>query len=126
MPAEPAAVPLRARLRTDLRTAMKARDKAAVTVLRGALGAIDNAEAVEPARGVSNATGGVIAGAALGLGAEEATRRELSEHDVGQIVRAEVADRLAAADEYDEVGQTGPALRLRQEAEILEALLDQA
>ena len=38
---------MRARLRQDLTAAMKARDAVAVTALRSAIAAIDNAEAVE-------------------------------------------------------------------------------
>lgn len=125
MSAEPTAVPLRARLRTARTTAMKARDEVAVTALRGALGAIDNAEAVATSPAASPSTGGAIAGAALGLGVEEATRRALSEEDVVRIVRVEVADRLEAAGEYDRVDRAEQALRLRQEAAVLEVLLDQ-
>ena len=121
MDADPA--PLRDRLRTALRTAMKARDAAAVAALRSALGAIDNAEAVDAAHVASTAEGpGGLAGT-VGLGAGEATRRTLTEADVERIVRAEAADRRAAAREYEGLGQADRASRLDAEAGILEAQL---
>src|SRR5262245_1831305 len=95
--------PLHTRLRGALPGALKARDRVAVAALRSALGAIDNAQAVEaPPAPLS---GGVIAGAVTGLGAGEAPRRELSECDIAAIVRGEVADRRAAAEDYERAGR---------------------
>lgn len=116
-----AASPLHARLRRALPPALKARDRAAAAALRSALAAIDNAQAVE----VSPAprSGGVIAGALTGLGAGDAPRRELSEDDVAAIVRAEVADRRAAAADYERAGRLDAAARLTAEADALTAHL---
>jgi hypothetical protein len=112
---------LHTRLRAALPPALKARDRVAVAALRSALAAIDNAQAV--AAPPAPRTGGVVAGAVSGLGAGEAPRRELSEGEIVAIVRAEVADRLAAAVDYERAGQDDAAVRLRAEADVLAALL---
>jgi putative acetyltransferase len=111
--------PLRARMRTALTTAMRSRDRVAVSALRSTLAAIDNAEAVAPAA-LSAVSEGPIAGARSGLGVTEAPRLRLSEPDVTDIVRAEIADRLAAADLSAQHGQHEYAERLRAEASVLE------
>jgi uncharacterized protein YqeY len=122
---QPAPEPLRQRLRAALPTALRARDKAALAVLRSALAAIENAEAVEqPA-----VPGGSLAleHTAVGVGAAEAPRRELTEADVERIVRAELAEREAAAQAYDEAGQPAQAEQLRTGIRALSAyLLDPA
>lgn len=117
---------LRGRLRGALPAAMKARDAAAVAALRSALAAIDNAEAVEPSRGRSPAEAGHadLVGTVAGLGAAEVERRRLQEAEVEQIVRAEVAERRAAADAYERAGQDERAGRLRDEADVLSSHLD--
>lgn len=115
--------PLRVRLRRALPLAMKARDQAAVTALRSALAAIENAEAVAPS-GPPGQSSGVIAGAATGLGAGEAARRELSEQQIFGIVQAEVTDRRTTAGAYERAGQVHEAARLRAEADVLAAHLD--
>ena len=108
---------IRSRLRRALTEAIKARDAGAVSALRSALGAIGNAEAVDlgeagPARpGVSGSIH--FAGAAAGLGAAEAERRHLTEADVIAIVRAEAAEREAAASRYERHGLDGQAAELR-------------
>ncbi|MBR7839812.1 GatB/YqeY domain-containing protein [Actinospica durhamensis] len=116
--------PLQQRLRTALPTAMRARDKVALAVLRSTLAAIENAEAVElPATPGSLA----IEQTPVGAGAAEAPRRELTEADVERIVRAELAERDRAAQAYDQAGQPAQAEQLRTENRILTAyLLDPA
>jgi uncharacterized protein len=104
---------LRGQLDTALKSALKARDRIAIAALRSALGAIDNAGAVE----------GSGRYAAIGLGAGEAERRRLSIEEMRGIVRAEVADRATAADEYEHLGRPDEAGRLRAEAAVLEAFL---
>jgi uncharacterized protein YqeY len=112
---------LRQRLRIALPAAMKTRDRTAVTALRSTLAAIDNAEAVVPADGT---TGGLaIEQVPLGVGATEVERRTLTEHEVEQIVRAELAEREAAAEGYDRAGRTDRAEQLRGEARALAAHL---
>lgn len=118
------APPLHTRLRGALPAALKARDQVAVAALRSALAAIDNAQAV--AAPPAPRSGGVIAGAVAGLGAGEAPRRDLSPADVAAIVRAEVADRRAAAADYERAGQVDAATRLTAEADVLAALLAQS
>jgi uncharacterized protein len=156
---------IRTRMRRGLTAAMKARDQRAVTALRSALAAIDNAEAVDAAQAVDTATAppavegrpasggsrqggpasgrpppggarpaasmdappgdrGPIAGAVVGLGAAEVQRRTLTPAETQAIVRGEVAERRTAARAYERAGQAAPAERLRAEAEVLSAYLD--
>jgi uncharacterized protein YqeY len=114
---------LRDRMRGALTAAMKDRNVLAVSVLRTSLGAIDNAESVGVPR-LSGVGEGPIAGAVTGLGAGEATRRNLSEDQIRAIVLAEVSDRKSAATHYQELSQHEDAARLRAEITILRALLD--
>ncbi|WP_406231507.1 hypothetical protein [Nocardia sp. NBC_01009] len=112
-------VPLRERLRAALPVAIKVRDRNAIAALRSALGAIDNAEAIDTV----DVRAGAIENSAVGLGAAEARRRDLTEADIEQIVRVEIADRRTAADEYDSLGRTDRGDSLRAEAATLDALL---
>jgi hypothetical protein len=48
-----------------------------------------------------------------GLGAAEAQRRHLTEADITAIVRAEAAERDAAASQYERAGHAGQAAGLR-------------
>jgi uncharacterized protein len=86
---------IRPRLEQALREALRARDTVAVSAVRSALAALDNAQAVPavPATGASDSPH--FAGAAAGLGAGEAERRRLGEAEARDIVRAEVAEREA-------------------------------
>jgi uncharacterized protein len=117
--------PARERLQLALREAQRSRDTIAASALRSALAAIDNAGAIPAGPGPAPAHGGPhVAGSAPGLGAGEAERRRLSENDIDQIVRAEVAERQAAARDYDRAGHAGQADRLRGEARILMAVIE--
>jgi hypothetical protein len=114
---------IRTRLRRTLTEALKARDKDAVSALRSALSAIGNAEAAgprEPGSGQPAATGSAhfagtvpFASTGAGLGAAEAQRRHLTEADVAAIVRAEAAEREAAASQYERAGHAGQVAGLR-------------
>ena len=117
------AIPLRQRLRAALPTAMKSRDRAATAALRATLAAIDNAEAVTPAGGAPR--GQAIEEVAIGLGATEVARRVLTEAEVEQMVRDEVADRETAAAHYERAAHPDRAARLRSEAGALSAHLTQ-
>jgi uncharacterized protein YqeY len=147
---------LRDRLSRALPAAIKARDRLAVTALRSALAAIDNAQAVDapqasPGAGPSQLAGPAasqpedagtgaapperdgaaaghpdFAGTVAGLGATEVARRSLTEAQVEEIVRTEIADREAAAAGYERGGQPKEAERLRGEAKVLGAYLDRA
>lgn len=99
------------------------RDAVAVSALRTALAAIDNAEAVPPDEADLLASGGPVAGSVAGLGASDVRRRDLTGADVERIVRAEAAERLAAAGEYERRGQPDRAARLRAEASVLSSYL---
>jgi len=107
---------LQQRLQAALPVAMKARDKPAVSALRSALAAIDNAAAVPP-------RDSDFGPASVGLGVTEVARREQDETEVDRIVRAEVAERLAAADQYDRLDRAEQAEQKRIEARALEAHL---
>ena len=110
-----------ARLHTALTEALAARDMTAASALRSALAAIGNAEAVGIGgdQAGSRSTSAYFAGATAGLGSAEAPRRVLSEAELGQIVRAEISDRQAAAREYDALGRADRARRLRHEVHVL-------
>jgi uncharacterized protein len=115
---------LTTRLRLALAEALRARDTIAVSALRSALGAIGNAEAVEPGvTAPAGSAGPYVAGAVSGLGAAEVPRRSLSAAQTEQIVRAEAAEREDAARGYERAGQAGRAGRLRREAQLLLAVL---
>jgi uncharacterized protein YqeY len=115
------------RLRRALGVALKAREAGSVSVLRSALSAIGNAEAVDPAASRPGGTGSPhFAGTVAGLGAGEAQRRRLTEADVVAIVRREAAEREAAASEYERGGRAEEAARLREGARVLMGVLEQS
>ncbi len=96
----------------------------AVSALRSAISAIDNAGAIPAESGSAAETSSPhFAGATGGLGAGEAERRGLSEDQVDEIVRAEIAEREGAAREYEQRGHTDQADRLRREASVLDSAL---
>ncbi|WP_030542476.1 hypothetical protein [Streptomyces albus] len=101
---------------------MRARDKAAVSALRTTLAALDNAEAVPV--GEAALRGGSLEESPVGAGTTEAVRRELSEGGVVDVVRAEAAERLAAAAQLTAPAQADRAARLRAEAAVLLRFLD--
>ena len=111
--------PLRQRLRDALPAAIKGRDRVAVAALRATLAAIDNAEAVD--RAPSGDHGLAIERSPVGVGAAEVERRVLTEAQVEHIVRAEMAEREAAAREYDRAGRPERAEQLRREISVLSA-----
>jgi uncharacterized protein len=106
-------------LRRALTSALKARDAVAVSALRSALAAIENASAVDASH-VPPSNSGPIAGAVDGLGAAEVERRPV---DVGAVVAAEVQQRREAAREYAALGRPDRADRLHAEADVLAAHL---
>jgi len=99
---------------------MRARDAVAASALRTALSAIGNAESVASSPRRAAATSSPhFAGAAAGLGAGEVARRRLTAVEVDSIVRAEIAERQRAGDEYAATGLPDRADRLRREARVL-------
>jgi uncharacterized protein YqeY len=115
---------LRRRLNDSLRAALKARNAAAMAALRSAIGAIDNAEAVQRPDD-SAQQGGKVARSHLGVGVADVARRELSTDDVVEILRAEIADRTSVAADYERMGRDEQATSLRAEAAVLISFLDE-
>lgn len=90
--------PIRDALRTALTDAMKARDRAAASVYRQAIAAIANASAV-PIETAPRA--GAVESSAVGAGAADVTRRELTETDIHAVVCAEQRSHELAATELE-------------------------
>ncbi len=111
------------RLRAALAAAMSSRDVTATAAIRSALGAIGNAEAVGVPARAAKTSSQYVAGAVSGLGQAEASRRHLSEPEISQIVAAEIAEREAAATQFDALGRASEAERLRREALVLSGIL---
>ena len=110
---------LRARLRDDLRAAMKARNAVATSVLRSLIAAIDNAQSVEVAKAPSApvADSEWVAGASS-FGAADVPRRLLSAAELDALMCDEAEKLRAAAAEMARLGRHEAADRARAEAEI--------
>lgn len=108
-------------LRAQLAAAMRLGDTDATRVLRAALAAIENAQALP-------ADDAPAVGARDGVaraGAPESPRCKLTEDDEFAIVRAEIDARSRAASGVA-ASEADAAARLRREAEILTIALAQA
>ena len=90
---------LKDQLRTDLTTAMKARDTVRTRTLRSALTAVSTAE---------------VAGR---------TSRELSDDEVIKVLAREAKRRREAAEAFDAAGRTEQASAERAEGDVLETYL---
>ncbi|MET7682360.1 hypothetical protein [Streptomyces sp. NPDC005423] len=101
---------------------MRARDKAAVSALRSTLAALDNAEAVPADE--TQLRGVALEQSPVGVGTTEAARRELSEDDVVDVVRAEATERLEVAAQFTAPAHADRAARLRAEAAVLLRFLE--
>ena len=66
---------------------------------------------------------GAIEAAAVGVGAADAPRRELTPDDVRAVVEAEVAEHDRSAAHLAHVGRPDDAARVGAEADVLRALL---
>jgi uncharacterized protein YqeY len=84
---------IRARLRSDLSQALKTRDGRTAEVLRALIAAIDNAEAVPVVRA------GPYRELAFGDPAAEVPRRALGNAEIAAVLKAEIAERQAAAEQ---------------------------
>lgn len=120
---------LRAALRSRLTVAMRERDREVVAVLRSAVAAIENAEAVPvvdlPTSTTSAATTSAeVAGSALGVGAAEADRRDLDAAAERAVVLAEVAALVEAEQVYAAAGETSRARSASAGVAVLEAVLE--
>lgn len=113
---------IRAVLRATLTERMRARDADAVSAVRTALAAIDNAEAV-PAPAEQRLTSG-SSHVAVGAGATEVARQELSEEQMRAVVAAEADEFADLSRRLGESGASDPARRAFQQAAMLRFLLD--
>lgn len=103
--------PMPDRLQDDLKLAMRARDQPAVRALRSVLAAFANAEA--PAldgKGPSESYGAMV----------DHERVFLTDDDHHRLLEAEIAERKAAAAEYDAIDRPDEAAEVRAEAAALE------
>jgi uncharacterized protein YqeY len=101
----------REQMQADLMTALRGRDRAAVSVLRTTLAALANAEAVDmsPA-GPTPVPAGLFA---------DVERRLLSDGDVHAIVARERDELRSAAAEFDRLGRPFEAAHCRAQAALL-------
>jgi hypothetical protein len=117
--------PLRARLRERLTQAMRARDRRTADAVRSVLAALDNAEAVPNAERPAAADQSEhVAGAAVGLGAAEASRRVLTRKDERAVVEREVVELRSSSAQLAGAGQQERSAELAEAAETIEALLE--
>jgi uncharacterized protein len=98
----------------------------AVSALRTALSAIDSASAVPVESTPSAGSGGPISPAPYPASVSGGGTAHLTEPEVEQIVRTEVAERQAAAYSYDQAGRPDQAERLRREASVLMSVIDRS
>ena len=97
---------LRGQLPDDLKDAMRASDNIRRDVLRSLLTAINNTEI-----------------ARVNIKDESATRQELADADVLDVIRKQVKQRRESVEEYRKGGRAELAAREEAEAEILSAYL---
>lgn len=117
---------LRTALRSRLTTAMRQRDRAAVSVLRTAVAAIENAEAVPVDEGRTATTSSEVAGAAVGLGVTESERRRLDDDTERSLVRDEVRSLVEAQAQYVAAGDPARAQDAAAGAALLRAVLEES
>jgi uncharacterized protein YqeY len=111
-------------LRTELRGAMKARDRAAVTALREAIAAIANAETGLVSDSATAQTLSEHVAGAAAAGRAERIVREQTDDEMATLARALVAERRAQADHLRELGRPEAADALAAEADALTIRLD--
>jgi uncharacterized protein len=114
---------LRTHLRRRLSSALRDQDRPAVSALRSALAALDNAEAVQPAEDFRPEANEHFAGGVAGLGVAEVERQVLDAESQRAMVKAEIEARLTAAETYEQHGQNARAAELRSGADVLLAVL---
>lgn len=87
---------VKAQLSADLNKAIKRQDAVAVKALRILMSAIDNAGAVVVETSKTMPMSGKIAGATSGLYSTEVQRKDLSDEEIGQIIKDEIAETAKA------------------------------
>lgn len=97
-----------------LKSAVKERDQVSANALRSALSALDNAGAQPLA----------LAPAVPHGSAAEVPRRELSGAEIKALLLAEAEEHAAAAAQYERLGHSERAARLRREAAIIRGTLE--
>lgn len=111
---------LRERLSTDLRNAMKRRDRTRTRTIREIMAAIDNAEAA-PSQAVD------ASNPLVGLGAAEVSRHLLDRAGIAAVLAREAEERDGAVAWFRDNGHPEDAERLTAEAAIIreyDAMLD--
>jgi len=116
-----AATAMKLRLRDDLRAAMAGKRSAEVAVLRTLLGALDQAEAVDPV-----ARGREYASPKFGDPEVEVPRKRLSAEEVRAVVVQEHDELRRAADDYARLGRADAAAVCAIKAEVLARYLEPA
>ena len=111
-------------LRTELRGAMKARDRAAVAALREAIAAIANAETGLVSDSATAQTLSEHVAGAAAAGRAERIVREQTDDEMATLARALVAERRAQADHLRQLGRPEAADALVAEADALTIRLD--
>ena len=104
---------IRSRLSSDLTTAMRTGDKMRIRVVRSAMTAIANAEAVE----ASTRSEGTV-------GYSDVPRREVGRTQIVDLIEGEIGEREIAAAQYRDVGRPADAETLEEEMGVLRAYLD--
>jgi hypothetical protein len=112
--------PLRDRLRAALLDARRARDAEAVSVVRSALAALENAEAVPVQEVPVEAAAGALEASPV-AGATEAPRRTLTDAEEQAVLDAEI-EALAEAERVYAVHAPERAATARRAARTLTAL----
>jgi uncharacterized protein YqeY len=115
--------PIEPALQDALRAALRACDRTTLSTIRSALARLANAEAV-PVESLPPA--GAVEGAAVGVGAADAPRRELTEPERRVLVEQEAAELADAAAHYRTAGRTTEADRADAGAALLRGLLESA
>lgn len=106
-------LPIRRRLKADLRAAMSAGDTQRVSVARTLLAAIANAEAIELDASHPREV----------QGWGDVPRRRLTADDLAGIVRREAEELRSVAADYEQRGQPDEAQRLRSRARLVDGYL---
>lgn len=109
-------------LRAGLTERMRARDTAAVSAIRNAIAAIDNAEAV-PVDAEAQRTAGPVVGVG---GASETSRAVLDEETMRALVTAEADEFADLSRRLGEAGASDGARTAFEQASLLRFLLDVA